>query len=201
MTTPPRNPDSTLDNAGFDSSAGAQRLQPLLPLPEEAANKSEHVPPIIIKSGSFLIDFDFPLIQPTGVINPPYTYQYPYPFALRGIRVVGRPGGTPETLYYALDPNDYRVELELSQGANVFNLTLASVVVNSSRNLTLTTHNHQLPAVSDSGDRDRPRRYQYASDRTIELKAVTIRDANSQILYRTSGTLAFDIGIWRQHGH
>jgi hypothetical protein len=172
----------------------------LSPLPLAAIAKSEHVPPVIIKESSFLLDFDFALGSPSGGGNPPFTHRYPFPFGMRGIRVIGNPFGTPETLYYNFSPDGCRIEVGLMTAAGGrLNFTLASVISGATKFLELTTHDHALPTIAPSGDPDRPHRYLYASDTSVRLDRVAILDSGGRILFQGGPVPGRYVGIWRAH--
>lgn len=190
----------------IEASTGKGETAPrltLAALPLDAANKSEHIPPVIIKSGSFRLEIDNTFAAPTGVFHPPFTYQYRFPFKVRAIRVVDSPFGTPETLFYKPDPDDCAVKMVLLTSAGgELNLNLANVEVGTSRTLVLTT-DHALPPVTPVNHPDRPHRYIYADDGdpSVQLRTIIISGTGDQILYQAETTPDTYISLWRRHEH
>jgi len=194
-------PKERASQADSNESAQAHAALAISPLPLEAANKSEHVPPIIIKGGSFFLDCEDALGPPMGGASPPFTHRYPYPFPMRGIRVIASPFGAPETLYYHFDPTGCRIDLVLRGAMANYNLSIASVLSGMTRVLELTTRDHMLPTKTTGPDPDRRNRYAYASDDSIQLSNVSIISPAGQVLFQTDRVLppGYFIGIWRAH--
>jgi hypothetical protein len=205
MENEPNNPRSATENL-IDQTENLS-TQPLRQASFTSGDKSEHVPPIIIKGGSFMLEASLTFKPPSGVFNPPFTYLFNNgePFPMRGIKIFASPFGAPETLFYNSDPDFCKIEIRLKRmGLASWNLSFQSLVSNDNQVLQLTTHDHSLPlvfSVDPATDR-RPHKYTYANDNSIQIERVAVLDRAGQIIYlNPSPAPEYRIAIWMAHSY
>lgn len=172
--------------------------------------KSEHVPPIIIRRGSFILDVDRTLLA-TPLSNPPlphtFQYQHPLPFLMRGIRYMASPFGIQESMYYSPNPVGYRVEMYFAGLAELLRFVVFTRTDGNGVDRLWVASNIPLPVVIGSGDPDRPLRYLHPDPGGGELRLdrVAVVDSANQNLFQVTraqdpfSLSEYRMAIWRQH--
>lgn len=203
-TTGPTSPEAS-PQGGDDQGLNASPT-----VMDSDTEKSEHVPPIIIRGGSFILDVDRTLLAMT-LSNPPlpqtFQYQHALPFFMRGIRYMASPFGVQESIYYSPNPTGYRVEMDFTGLADLLRFVVFTRTDENDVDRLWVASNIPLPNVMGSGDTDRPLRYLHPdpSGGELRLDRVAVVDSANQNLFQITreqdplSLKEYRMAIWRQH--